>query len=96
LANLDLPPAAEAYLADLPPTVGDPGALLKRPDGAAIYRAAKDQARRVDLARFRRLVSACHLSYETRKAAIRARTRVITAAPTPVRLPGKEVRVMGD
>ncbi len=96
LATLDLPPAAEASVADLPPMVGDPGALLGRRDGAAIYRAAKEHARRVDLARFGRLVSICHLSYETRKAAIRARTRMITAAPPPVRRPGKEVDVMGD
>jgi len=81
LANLDLPPAAEAYLADLPPTVGDPGALLRRSDGAALYRAAKERARRVDLARFGRLVAACHAAYAARKAVARARTRAITAAP---------------
>jgi len=39
LATLDLPPAAEASLADLPPLVGDPGALMGRPDGTAIYQA---------------------------------------------------------
>ncbi len=96
LATLDLPPAAEASLADLPPTVGDPGALLGRPDGAAIYRAAKEGARRVDLARFGRLVAACHAAYEARKAAARARTWAITTAPTPAWLPRKEVIAMGD
>ncbi len=97
LATLDLPPAAEASLADLPPTVGDPGALLGRPDGAAIYRAAKEGARRVDLARFGRLVAACHAAYEARKAAARARTRATTASPpTYIRLSGKEVMAIGD
>jgi len=67
LATLDLPPAAEASLADVPPGISDPGALAERPDGAALYRAAKEGARRVDLARFGRLVAACHTSYEAAK-----------------------------
>jgi len=90
LATLGLPPAAEAYLADLPSTVGDPGALLRRPDGAALYRAAKERGRRVDLARFGRLAAACHAAYEeARKAAAPARTRAITAAPAHPALPGR-------
>lgn len=96
LATLDLPPAAEAYLADLPQHVGDPGALAQRTDGAALYRAAKERARRVDLARFGRLVAACHATYEARKAANRVHTRAITAASPPARPPKKEVLVMGD
>jgi len=81
LANLDLPPATEVYLADLPPRVGDPGALLGRPDGAALYRAAKEGARRVDLARFGRLAAACHAAYEARTAMSRVRIRTASAAP---------------
>jgi len=80
LATLDLPPAAEASLADVPPEIGDPGALAERPDGVAIYRAAKKGARRVDLARFERLVAACHAGYEARKAADRVRARTLSLA----------------
>jgi len=96
LATLDLAPAAEAFLADLPPLVGDPGALMGRPDGAAIYQAAKERARRVDLARFGRLVAACHAAYEARKATTRAHTRATTAAPPTSRLSRKEVVAIDD
>jgi len=82
LATLDLPAAAEVYVADLPPGVGDPGALAERSDSAAIYQTVKQAARRIDLARFRRLVAACHASFEARKAACRARTHAGPMAPT--------------
>ena len=82
LATLDLPAAAEVYVADLPPDVGDPGALAERPDGAAIYQTVKQAARQIDLARFGRLVAACHVSYESRKAARCARTHAGPMAPT--------------
>ena len=96
LATLGLPPAAEVSLADLPPEVGDPGALAERPDGAAIYRTAKERARQVDLARLGSLVAACHASYEARKTTSRVHARVITAALAPGGLPTKEVKAMGD
>jgi len=67
LATLGLPPAADVFLADLPPGIGDPGALMGQPDGSALYRAAKEGARRVDLARFGRLVAACHATCEATK-----------------------------
>ncbi len=40
LATLDLPPAAEASVADLPPQVGDPGALMLHQRGEADLAAA--------------------------------------------------------
>ncbi len=72
LAGLDLPPAACVAFADLPRDVKDPGALAERPDGAAIYRAVRAGARRIDLARFKRLTATCHAAYDARRAAARA------------------------
>jgi len=72
LTGLDLPPAACVAFANLPPGIKDPGMLTERPDGAAIYRAVRAGARRIDLARFKRLVAACHAAYEARRVTARA------------------------
>lgn len=69
LSTLNLPPAAQVSLIDVPTEVGDPGALAERPNGAAIYSSIKGRARHVDLADFGRLAAACHANVETQKAA---------------------------